>query len=209
MITPHTDPRDGAVRHRRRADSPLNDHDHTVSFIRSFTVASSPAPHLGFLSTSQSQPSSSKNKSNHHHHLLLLLLHPFCKQTTLILNTISTSSTMRSKFKDEHPFEKRKAEAERIVSTFFRHLSPPQPLHHQHQTDLSVPSSAKSTLTASPSSAKRWKNPTSQPSTRKSILSRLTSPWVSSFMLFASASSLARRRRFSSSSMRSYLLLLR
>jgi hypothetical protein len=203
MITPHTDPRDGAVRHRRRADSPLNDHDHTVSFIRSFTVASSPAPHLGFLSTSQSQPSSIKNKSNH-------LLHPFCKQTTLIHNTTtSTSSIMRSKFKDEHPFEKRKAEAERIVSTFFRHLSPPQPLHHQHQTDLSVPSSAKSTLTASPSSAKRWKNPTSQPSTRKSILSRLTSPWVSSFMLFASASSLARRRRFSSSSMRSYLLLLR
>jgi hypothetical protein len=43
---------------------------------------------------------------------------------------------MRSKFKDEHPFEKRKAEAERIVSTFFRHLSLPQPLHHQHQTDF-------------------------------------------------------------------------
>ncbi|EFE44125.1 hypothetical protein TRV_01085 [Trichophyton verrucosum HKI 0517] len=44
-----------------------------------------------------------------------------CQSTALFANTATTqqltykkSATMRSKFKDEHPFEKRKAEAERI-----------------------------------------------------------------------------------------------
>lgn len=39
---------------------------------------------------------------------------PFAPSDPLYLSALSAISAMRSKFKDEHPFEKRKAEAERI-----------------------------------------------------------------------------------------------
>ena len=59
--------------------------------------------------------------------------------------TLNTAGTMRSKFKDEHPFEKRKAEAERIRQKYMdripvcrtqspshhtRHYPSPYQIHH-------------------------------------------------------------------------------
>ncbi|CAN8103490.1 unnamed protein product [Discula destructiva] len=43
-----------------------------------------------------------------------ILQPPTTTTTTTTVKTTTSNSTMRSKFKDEHPFEKRKAEAERI-----------------------------------------------------------------------------------------------
>jgi hypothetical protein len=77
-----------------------------------------------------------------------------------------SSSTMRSKFKDEHPFEKRKAEAERIRQKYADRIP----------VSLSLPSPAPlktvSVLTIHHrSSAKRLRNPTLLLSTRRSTSS--------------------------------------
>jgi hypothetical protein len=75
---------------------------------RSFSVASHgriapPGSDLLRITTSNLQPPTPTHEPSHHN--------KHTHDQRLPINTVD----MRSKFKDEHPFEKRKAEAERIV----------------------------------------------------------------------------------------------
>ena len=104
------------------------------------------------------------------------------------------AANMRSKFKDEHPFEKRKAEAERIRQKYNDRIPVCLPAAFSKE---------ERAANSNRSSAKRSRSQTSQPSTRRSTWSPPTSPSASSSTLSASASSCRPRRPSSSSSMRS------
>lgn len=135
--------------------------------------------------------------------------------TTYLLIRLSLSIIMRSKFKDEHPFEKRKAEAERIRQKYADRI--PVCIHifslRLGFEDLSLLLSYLVTLSPliltrltgllhNRSSARRSRNRTSPLSTRRNIWYLQTSPSASSSTLSASASSSRLRKPFSSSSTR-------
>lgn len=71
---------------------------------------------------------------------------------------------MRSKFKDEHPFEKRKAEAERIRQKYADRI-PVSPVLYAAEPESAAECHV---LLDSRSSARRWRSRTLRPSTRRS-----------------------------------------
>lgn len=144
-------------------------------------------------------PQSHREPPPHHTRLHKYLRFPATTSTTHHSSPSFIAGTMRSKFKDEHPFEKRKAEAERIRQKYNDRIPVCLPRCFASQC-------VARQLTDFRSSARRSRSRTLPPSTRRSTWSPPTSLSASSSTLSASALSCRLRRPSSSSSMRSYRL---
>jgi hypothetical protein len=105
-------------------------------------------------------------------HIASDLLRTHARTHTHKASPHATTAIMRSKFKDEHPFEKRKAEAERIRQKYVLTYI----VYSTRTTATELTPVYTGTKIASPSYVRRWKSRTLLPSTKRSTLSPRISP---------------------------------